>query len=77
MQVFVLTKNKSLGELCHSNVPLFEVFNTNDIFLQVPGNFHVSTHSSRKQPESVDMSHFLHELSFGAGHDNGKVSNLK
>jgi len=39
---------------------------------KVPGNFHVSTHSSRKQPESVDMSHFLHELSFGAGHDNGK-----
>lgn len=30
-----------------------------------PGNFHVSTHSASIQPQSIDMAHFLHEVSFG------------
>lgn len=32
---------------------------------KVPGNFHVSTHSANVQPEHPDMSHVIHELSFG------------
>ena len=32
---------------------------------QVPGNFHVSTHSSRQQPENPDMTHFVHKVAFG------------
>jgi hypothetical protein len=32
---------------------------------KVPGNFHVSTHSSRMQPQTVDMAHYVHHLEFG------------
>lgn len=32
---------------------------------KVPGNFHVSTHSAKSQPEHIDMSHIIHEVSFG------------
>lgn len=32
---------------------------------KVPGNFHLSTHSSRVQPEQVDMRHIIHRLEFG------------
>ncbi|GIY18235.1 endoplasmic reticulum-Golgi intermediate compartment protein 1 [Caerostris extrusa] len=32
---------------------------------KVPGNFHVSTHSASSQPESIDMAHIIHEVSFG------------
>lgn len=32
---------------------------------KVPGNFHLSTHSARKQPQSIDMAHVIHEISFG------------
>ena len=32
---------------------------------QVPGNFHVSTHASRQQPENPDMTHFVHKVAFG------------
>ncbi|KFM71806.1 Endoplasmic reticulum-Golgi intermediate compartment protein 1, partial [Stegodyphus mimosarum] len=32
---------------------------------KVPGNFHVSTHSASSQPDSIDMSHIIHEVSFG------------
>ncbi|XP_054168482.1 endoplasmic reticulum-Golgi intermediate compartment protein 1-like isoform X2 [Oppia nitens] len=32
---------------------------------RVAGNFHVSTHSAHKQPESIDMTHLIHEISFG------------
>ncbi|XP_076367826.1 endoplasmic reticulum-Golgi intermediate compartment protein 1-like isoform X1 [Tachypleus tridentatus] len=32
---------------------------------KVPGNFHVSTHAASKQPDSIDMGHFIHEVSFG------------
>uniref|UniRef100_A0A674CXJ3 Endoplasmic reticulum-Golgi intermediate compartment protein n=1 Tax=Salmo trutta TaxID=8032 RepID=A0A674CXJ3_SALTR len=33
--------------------------------LQVPGNFHVSTHSATAQPQSPDMTHLIHKLAFG------------
>lgn len=32
---------------------------------QVPGNFHVSTHSATAQPPNPDMTHVIHKLSFG------------
>ncbi|KAK1159194.1 endoplasmic reticulum-Golgi intermediate compartment protein 1, partial [Acipenser oxyrinchus oxyrinchus] len=34
-------------------------------FPQVPGNFHVSTHSATAQPQSPDMTHVIHKLTFG------------
>ena len=33
---------------------------------QVPGNFHVSTHSVDVQPDNYDFSHEIHEISFGS-----------
>lgn len=33
---------------------------------RVPGNFHVSTHSADRQPDSVDMAHYITSLTFGA-----------
>ncbi|CDR00635.1 unnamed protein product, partial [Oncorhynchus mykiss] len=33
--------------------------------LQVPGNFHVSTHSATAQPQSPEMTHLIHKLAFG------------
>ncbi|XP_019901537.1 endoplasmic reticulum-Golgi intermediate compartment protein 1 isoform X3 [Esox lucius] len=35
------------------------------VHLQVPGNFHVSTHSATAQPQSPDMTHIIHKLAFG------------
>lgn len=32
---------------------------------KVPGNFHLSTHATRDQPTSPDMSHSIHSLIFG------------
>jgi hypothetical protein len=32
---------------------------------RVPGNFHISTHSSQSQPTNPDMKHVIHELTFG------------
>lgn len=32
---------------------------------KIPGNFHVSTHSAKRQPETVDMAHVIHCLKFG------------
>ncbi|XP_037069059.1 LOW QUALITY PROTEIN: endoplasmic reticulum-Golgi intermediate compartment protein 1-like [Pollicipes pollicipes] len=32
---------------------------------KVPGNFHVSTHSSRQKPAEADFAHVVHELRFG------------
>jgi len=32
---------------------------------KVPGNFHISTHSTKKQPTQVDMTHFIREVRFG------------
>ncbi|KAL8621271.1 Endoplasmic reticulum-Golgi intermediate compartment protein 1 [Nucella lapillus] len=39
---------------------------------KVPGNFHISTHSARQQPETADMSHVLHRLRFGMDLEEGK-----
>lgn len=30
-----------------------------------PGNFHVSTHSAKHQPDNIDMAHVIHDLKFG------------
>lgn len=32
---------------------------------KIPGNFHVSTHSAKRQPKTVDMAHVIHCLKFG------------
>ena len=32
---------------------------------KVPGNFHVSTHSAKVQPDHIDMAHVIHSVSFG------------
>jgi endoplasmic reticulum-Golgi intermediate compartment protein 1 len=32
---------------------------------KVPGNFHLSTHSAHAQPQSPDMRHVIHGLTFG------------
>lgn len=37
---------------------------------KVPGNFHLSTHAARKQPETIVMSHIVHELRMGNELDN-------
>ncbi|CAG2103486.1 unnamed protein product [Medioppia subpectinata] len=37
---------------------------------KVPGNFHVSTHSAKTQPENIDMTHVIHEVSFGDSMDS-------
>lgn len=39
---------------------------------KVPGNFHVSTHSARSQPESPDMTHLIHKVRFGMDLQEGK-----
>lgn len=41
--------------------------NLSDLALlnQVPGNFHVSTHAAKNQPDDIDMSHEIHSLTFG------------
>lgn len=35
------------------------------IVVQVPGNFHLSTHAAQEQPNDPDMNHIIHELIFG------------
>ncbi|ETN80279.1 hypothetical protein NECAME_02411 [Necator americanus] len=32
---------------------------------KVPGNFHLSTHSAKRQPENYDMRHIIHSIRFG------------
>ncbi|CAF3330065.1 unnamed protein product [Rotaria socialis] len=49
------TENNELG--CQINAS----FKIN----RVPGNFHISIHSSHVQPENGDMKHVIHELTFG------------
>jgi hypothetical protein len=48
---------------------------------KVPGNFHISTHSSRKQPDNPDMTHIVHSVVFGdqveEGHLVGSFNPLK
>ena len=34
--------------------------------MQIPGNFHVATHSADKQPDAYDFTHEIHEVSFGS-----------
>ena len=33
--------------------------------MQVPGNFHISTHAAHQQPPNPDMTHIIHEMSMG------------
>lgn len=40
-------------------------FHVTHTILQVPGNFHVSTHAARHQPTQGDMRHVVHTLRFG------------
>jgi len=40
-------------------------FKANFKINKVPGNFHVSTHSAREQPENPDMTHVVNEVIFG------------
>ena len=44
------------------------------MLFQVPGNFHVSTHSAQRQPEKPDMTHVIHKVRFGMEMEAGKVS---
>ena len=44
------------------------------VIVQVPGNFHVSTHSAQRQPEKPDMTHILHKVRFGMEMQAGKVT---
>ena len=34
--------------------------------LQVPGNFHIATHSADNQPDEYNFGHVIHELAFGS-----------
>jgi len=47
-------------------------FESHFLINKVPGNFHVSTHSSKVQPEKGDFSHVLHKLRFGMDLEEGK-----
>jgi hypothetical protein len=40
-------------------------FQANFKLNKVPGNFHISTHAATKQPEKPDMTHIIHEITFG------------
>ena len=37
---------------------------------KVPGNFHVSTHSSIEKPENPNMAHVINDLTFGEHVEN-------
>ena len=47
------------------------------VYLQVPGNFHVSTHSAGRQPGRPDMRHVIHKVRFGMEMADGKVGHLQ
>lgn len=47
-------------------------FESHFLINKVPGNFHVSTHSSRQQPDDPDMSHIVHKVRFGMELAEGK-----
>jgi len=47
------------------------LFVTNFHIAKVPGNFHVSTHSSQEQPDNADFTHEIVELTFGEGNVAG------
>ncbi|KAL6723203.1 hypothetical protein Aduo_018233 [Ancylostoma duodenale] len=40
---------------------------------KVPGNFHLSTHSAKSQPENPDMRHIIHSIRFGDEIPNSNV----
>ncbi|XP_060075500.1 endoplasmic reticulum-Golgi intermediate compartment protein 1-like [Ylistrum balloti] len=40
---------------------------------KIPGNFHVSTHSSKVQPQNPDMTHIIHKVRFGMDVQEDKV----
>ena len=40
---------------------------------KVAGNFHVSTHSAKVQPNNIDMTHRIEEVSFGDPMDSYSV----
>ncbi|KAH9500921.1 Endoplasmic reticulum-Golgi intermediate compartment protein 1 [Bulinus truncatus] len=48
-------------------------FESHFLINKVPGNFHISTHSSRSQPPDPDMSHIIHKLRFGMELEAGKT----
>ncbi|XP_064600110.1 endoplasmic reticulum-Golgi intermediate compartment protein 1-like [Liolophura sinensis] len=41
------------------------LFQSHFMINKVPGNFHISTHSSASQPQLPDMAHYIHEVRFG------------
>lgn len=41
------------------------IFHSTFFINKVPGNFHVSTHSSHKQPDDPDFSHVIKEIKLG------------
>jgi len=41
------------------------IFHSTFFINKVPGNFHISTHSSHKQPEDPDFSHVIKEIRLG------------
>ncbi|XP_059175916.1 endoplasmic reticulum-Golgi intermediate compartment protein 1-like [Physella acuta] len=47
-------------------------FESHFLINKVPGNFHVSTHSAKSQPENPDMTHIVHKLRFGMDLAEGK-----
>ncbi|KAK3095302.1 hypothetical protein FSP39_012977, partial [Pinctada imbricata] len=47
-------------------------FESHFMINKVPGNFHVSTHSSQSQPDDPDMSHTIHKVRFGMDLGEGK-----
>jgi len=57
-------------------IPLYDDagcrFESHFLINKVPGNFHVSTHSSKNQPEKGDFSHIIHKLQFGMDLEAGK-----
>ncbi|XP_076439528.1 endoplasmic reticulum-Golgi intermediate compartment protein 1-like [Babylonia areolata] len=58
------TTKTPAGQGCH--------FESHFQINKVPGNFHISTHSARQQPEVTDMSHVLHKVRFGMDLGSGK-----
>lgn len=41
------------------------IFHSTFFINKVPGNFHISTHSSHKQPDDPDFSHKIKEIKLG------------
>lgn len=55
----------------------YSLFGVSDLTWQVPGNFHVSTHSAETQPDNPDMTHIIHKVRFGMDLQEGKVRSHK